>query len=399
MTTKRLYYSDNYLTEFTARVLAVEPYKDQYAVQLDQTVFYPEGGGQPSDKGLIDGIAVLEVREKEGKILHILPQPIEAGKEVQCNIDWEHRYSLMQHHTGEHIVSGLIHSRHGLDNVGFHMGKDVVTLDFNGELSSEQLREVEVLANQAIYSRQPVQVDYPDATTLEAMPYRSKKALEGDVRIIKAGGYDCCACCGIHVANTAEVGIIKLVGAAKHKGGVRVSMLCGLKAVEHYDRLLGSVGQISALLSAKPEEVAVAVAQQKEEAAALKQKNATLIQSLCAYKAQEAKKIGSLALYSEEGLSPEELRLIASAIAKTTEGIAAAISKTPQGITAYSLCSEGQDVRPLCKALNAALEGRGGGNDKLAAGSVKAEPEAIETFFINQFQISEDKDDQQLSRA
>jgi len=391
MTTERLYYSSPYLREFTARVLAAEAYKDQYAVQLDQTAFYPEGGGQPSDIGLIDGIAVLEVREREGKILHILPRAIDTGKAVQCSIDWEYRYSLMQHHTGEHIVSGLIHKHHGLDNVGFHMGKDVVTLDFNGELSAQELREIEQMANEAIYSNQPIKVDYPDAHTLSTMPYRSKKALEGDVRIVKAGSYDCCACCGIHVANTSEVGIIKLINATKYKGGIRVSMLCGQKAVAHYDQLLSSVGQISALLSAKPEEIAVAVAQQKEEVVALKQRLAALTQHLCAYKAQEARRIGNHAFYSEEGLSPDELRLIAAALAKATEGVAAAISQTAQGMTAYSLCSERQDVRPLCKALNGALEGRGGGNEKLAAGSVKADAATVEEFFINQFQIREDK--------
>lgn len=385
MTTQRLYYNNGYLKTFTARVLAAQGDKQQYAIQLDQTAFYPEGGGQPSDRGLIAGIEVLDVREKDGKILHILPQPIAVGQEVECSIDWAYRYSLMQHHTGEHIVSGLIHSHHGLDNVGFHMGKDLVTLDFNGELSSQELREIERLANIAIYSSQSVKAEYPDADALAALPYRSKKALEGDVRIVKAGSYDSCACCGIHVANTSEVGIIKLVGATKYKGGIRVSMLCGLKAVEHYDRLLSSVGQISALLSAKPEEVAAAVAQQKDEAATLKQRLAFLTQQLCAYKAQDAKTIGDLAVYHEDGLSPEELRLIALALAKSRAGVAVAISGTGQGGTAYSLCSEERDVRPLCKALNTALDGRGGGNNQLAAGSVKADPVTVEGYLTTSF--------------
>ena len=238
--TKKLYYEDSHRKEFKATVLSCEERltakgkKDGYAVVLDQTAFFPEGGGQFGDRGWIDDVEVYDTHEKGGIILHYTKMPVEAGTTVTGKLDFAERFSRMQEHSGEHIVSGIVHRLHGYDNVGFHLGSENTTLDFNGELSEEQLLEVERLANEAVFADLPVQISYPSREELKTLDYRSKIEIEGQVRLVEIPGVDICACCAPHVTHTGEIGMIKFIACDRHRGGCRVTMLAGIRALKDY---------------------------------------------------------------------------------------------------------------------------------------------------------------------
>ena len=240
METERLYEKDVHLRTFTAQVLACQAGKHGYHVVLDRTAFYPEGGGQPGDQGTLDGVAVTDVHTVDGEIVHYLEKPLAVGATVTGVLDYDRRFALMQQHSGEHIVSGLIFSHYGLHNVGFHMGRDAVTIDFDGFLTDEQLKTLELEANQAIWADLPVEVLWPDRETLAQLPYRSKKVIAGAVRLVRMGSVDLCACCGVHVAHTGEIGLIKFLSSQRFHEGVRIEMLAGAPAYAHIWRQFGS---------------------------------------------------------------------------------------------------------------------------------------------------------------
>lgn len=259
MGTVKLYYQDVYLGVFEAAVEQCVQEGALFRVALDQTAFYPEGGGQPADRGMLGDCEVLDVQEREGIVWHTVAQPLPAGTHVKGSLDWEFRFRNMQNHTGEHIVSGLIHRMYGLNNVGFHMGSSAVTIDLDGVLSREQLREVEEKANQAVLRNLPVRVWYPSAGELERTAYRSKKEIDGPVRLTEIEGVDCCACCGTHTAGTGEVRLIKLLTVQNYKGGIRISMLSGEDAFRDYQVKQADMLELARSLSVKPEQVIEAV--------------------------------------------------------------------------------------------------------------------------------------------
>lgn len=270
MSTLKLYEADAYLGEFTAVVEKCVSEAGIFRVILNQTAFYPEGGGQPADTGSLGEARVLDVQETDGTIWHTVTQPLEPGKEVVGKIDFERRFSNMQNHTGEHIVSGIIARNYGFHNVGFHMGSEAVTVDFDGVLTADQLFEIEMEANDAVLRNAPVRILYPAQEELEQLEYRSKKEIEGQVRLVKVEGYDCCACCGMHVASAGEIRMIKILGVQNYKGGIRVSMLCGEKAFRDYQLKHSNIAGIARLLSVKPEEAGDAVTRLKEKNIELK---------------------------------------------------------------------------------------------------------------------------------
>ena len=302
---EKLYYQVPYVREFQARVVScLEGKAHTYEVELDRTGFYPEGGGQPSDTGYLNDIRVLEVHEKDGRIFHFTTEPVLEGTQVKGTVDWEKRYSNMQQHSGEHLLSGLIHHHFGFDNVGFHMGKDEVTIDFNGVLTMEQLEQMEERANDMIYENLPILEAWPSPEELKTIPYRSKKELTGEVRIIEIPGGDICACCGTHVRTTGEIGMIKVLGMIHYKGGVRISMLCGKKALEDYRKKQKQVTDLSVLLSAKPEQVVEAVKKLKKDNGMKDGIQNRLYQQLFALKLAHLPEAGSPLCLWEEELEP-----------------------------------------------------------------------------------------------
>lgn len=371
--TEKLFYQDGYMREFDARVISCEQTGEKYQVVLDRTAFFPEGGGQYADPGRLGGAEVLDVQEKDGIICHTVTAPLEAGTSVHGKIDWDIRFERMQQHTGEHIISGIIHKKFGYDNVGFHLGSDYCTMDFNGPITREELKEIELEANKAVFQNLNVEITYPSREVLSAMEYRSKIEIEGQVRIITIPGYDVCACCAPHLAATGEIGLIKLVNMINYKGGERITMLCGYRALTDYEIKDENTKAISALLSAKEYEVADAVSHLKDELGSMKGKIASLLQKMLAYQAEEIPVEGDMTVVFDpelEGNAPREMmNLLLNRGAK----VCAVFAGTEEAGYRYVIGSKETDVRPLCKKINEAFKGRGGGKPEMVQGSLKGE--------------------------
>jgi alanyl-tRNA synthetase len=382
--TVKLYEEDAYNKEFEAVVMSCEKDKDRYLVSLDRTAFYPEGGGQPADTGYIAGIRVTDTQEKDGIIYHYTENPLEPGISVQCSIDWKRRFSNMQQHSGEHILSGIIVQLSGFDNVGFHIGSEFVTLDYNGPLTDEILKEAESRANSAIYANLPVNVRVYSNEEIIDVDYRSKKEIEGPVRIVEVPGCDRCACCGTHVARAGEIGIIKIIKAQNYKGGTRVYILCGNRALEHFRGALESVDKISTLLSARPDQVFEATAQLLEESEEQKSRIAGLQTKLFEIMAEQVENEFDGNIYTTimDDLSADELRQYALILVEKV-GTCLLFSANANEGYRYACASSEIDCREITVNLNKTLEGRGGGTPKLTQGAVKSGREKIESFIAS----------------
>ena len=380
METEKLYYQDPYLTTFTARVLTCEPAKTGFLVTLDRTAFSPEGGGQPADHGTLGAAAVTDVHEKDGVIFHTCDAPVETGVAVEGSIDWPRRFDHMQQHSGEHILSGLLCSLYDCDNVGFHLGADTVTIDYNRELTWEQVLEAERRANETIWADTPVEITFPSPEALEQLHYRSKKELTGQVRIVTFPGADCCACCGTHVRRAGEVGLIKVLSCQKFREGVRMEILCGQRAYRYLSQVYDQDHAVAQLLSVKPQDTLAAVERQNAELTAAKQRMTELEDQLFSLRAQALTGRGSVLLV-EPPMRPDGARKLADAVAKAAGGLAAVFAGEGNSHVYALVQADGGDITPLVKRLNAALSGRGGGRNGFAQGSVQADESAIRAFF------------------
>lgn len=379
--TEKLFYADPYLTEVQATVLSCEEHKKGYVVELDRSLFYPTGGGQPHDAGLLGNAQVLDVWEEDDRILHLCSEALPVGKAVSCKLDWDRRFELMQHHSGEHIVSGLVHARFGYDNVGFHMGSEVITIDFTGEVDHAAMREIEAAANAIVYRNIPTHIFYPDGETLKTLPYRSKKELTGQVRLVQFADIDLCACCGLHVAHSGEIGLIKLLSTTKFHNGSRLELLCGSKALAWLNTIADQNREISGLLSAKVDQTAAYVRKQAEELAQTKARCAQLETQLFTLKAQSVAGQKNVLLF-EEALSPDSTRRLCDAVLQNCEGYCAVFSKKEEGWN-YAIGSKEIDLRPMVKELNTTLNGRGGGKPNFVQGSATTDRPSIEAFFAH----------------
>ena len=389
--TEKYYETDAYRREAAGRIIAAEPDAKTGGgrIALDGTVFYPEGGGQPADRGtltLADGtvLDVTDVHEQGGVIWHSvasLPGAAVPGAEVRQALDWDWRFDKMQQHTGEHILSGILHSMFGAENVGFHIGADAVRMDTSVPISAEGLRAAELAANRIVWQNVPVIITYPTREELAALAYRSKKEIEGQVRIVTIPGADVCACCGTHTAFTGAVGQIKILSAENYKGGVRLSIVCGQRALEAAQAMRQRQADIGALLSAKASETARAVHRVYDEYTALKFAHFGLCSQLFDALAAQVTP-GEDAVRIVPGLDPDGLHRLAVRLTEATPGLCAALTPNEKG-TGYCLARAEGDVRPLIKALNAALNGRGGGKPGICQGSCAASPEQVEEFLKN----------------
>lgn len=377
--TKKLYYEAPRLQTFTARVLDCRKAADGFDVILDQTAFYPEGGGQPWDVGTLGGCAVREVHEKEGIIFHRCGGFLEPGTQVEGQIDWQRRLDLTQQHSGEHIVSGLIHKRFGYHNVGFHMGAEVITIDFDGAISAEALGEIEAEANEAVWKNLPVRCWFPPVGELAQLPYRSKRALEGAVRLVEFPGYDLCACCGTHVERTGEIGLIKLLSAVKFHDGVRIEMLCGRRALAYLSAALEQNRQVSQAFSAKLLETGEAARKMNETLAAVKYRVVALENQLFDKLAAQYRGCGNVCHF-EPGLSGDAVRRLADALGKSCGGRAIVLSGSDETGYQYAICKPGGDLRQFNRDWTQALRGRGGGKPAFQQGSLRATRQEIEAY-------------------
>lgn len=377
--TEKLYYEDSFLTEFTGTVLTCRETKDGWAVTLDRTAFYPEGGGQPADQGRLGGAAVSDVRERDGEIVHTCDSPLPVGEAVAGQVDAARRFDLMQQHSGEHIVSGILCGLFHCDNVGFHIGRELVTIDFNTQLTAEDVTEVERRANQYIWEDRPIEVSLPSPRELEELDYRSKKALTGQVRIVTWPGADCCACCGTHVRSSGQVGLVKLISCQKFREGVRIEMAAGGRALAWANRVSEQNTRISQLLSAKPEATAGAVERLQRELYDLRGRVTALEEEDFRRKAAQYRGAGDVLLL-EGAMGAESVRKLCDAV-QTACGGRCAVFAGSERSWQYAIGQPGGDLRPLVKELNARLNGRGGGKPAFVQGSVQAEEEEIRSFF------------------
>ncbi len=381
--TEKLYYIDSHMKTFTARVTSCEQSGERYLVTLDRTAFFPEGGGQLGDSGVIGDVRVFDTHEKNGEVLHYVNQPLEAGRIYDCAIDWETRFRRMQNHSGEHIVSGLVHKKYGYNNVGFHMGSDVVTIDFDGELTWEQLSEIEREANAAVAANYRVTASFPPEEVLRTLEYRSKIELTENVRIVEIENTDICACCAPHVASTAEVGTVRILTAERRRRGgegVRITMLCGLDAYDNEVIVSANNTEISTLLSAKRSETAAAVRRLMAENEKLKARSAELCRALAMVRAEAIEPCeGNLCMF-DDALDEPALRLLVNEAVKKCTGIAAVFSGSDETGYRYIIGSGSADLRKAAKTINAQLSGRGGGSSEMIQGSCTACSEKIKEF-------------------
>ena len=378
--TKKLYYEDVYKKEFTAKVLECRQGKKGYEVILDQTAFYPEGGGQPGDTGSLGEAAVTDVHEKNGELIHCTDRALEPGTEVQGQINWARRFDLMQQHSGEHIVSGLVHEAFGYDNVGFHMGSDVITIDFSGMLDEAQMAEIEAKANQIIWENQEVEIFYPSEEELKELEYRSKKELYGWVRIVRFPGADTCACCGTHVTRTGEIGMVKLLSVVKFREGVRMEMISGRRVLDYLNMVNEQNRQISVKLSAKMDKTAQAVARLQDENFALKGRVHSLEENFIVNEAAKWNDCENPLLF-ENGMEAGSVQKLADAVLQVCKGRCAVFSRNADGSYKYAMGEKDGDLRQFTKDMNAALNGRGGGKPFFVQGSVQASEKEIRAFF------------------
>ena len=379
METTKLYYEDPFLQGFTAAVTSCEEGKSGYLVTLDRTAFYPEGGGQPYDTGVLGEAKVLEVHDKNGVITHLCNKPLAVGASVEGKIDWARRFDHMQQHSGEHICSGLICERFRCDNVGFHMGTDTVTIDFNADISWEELMEIEEAANRYICEDHPIDIRFYRGAELDKVEYRSKKPLEGDVRIVAFPGADCCACCGTHVVRSGQVGLVKFLSVQKFREGVRIELLCGDRARRYLSACWEQSPHIGQALSVKPVASAAAVERLQSELGALKLRCAKLEGSAFAQIAAQYEGKGDVLLFEDE-MSGDSLRKLCDAVANACGGRCAVFAGT-DGAYKYAIGHAGGELRDFTKKMNAALSGRGGGKPNFVQGSVGCDRAAIEAFF------------------
>ena len=381
MKTERLFDKSSKIREFEAPVLSCEPKGDgKYAVILDRTAFFPNEGGPSCDGGIIGGVKVLSVDEFDGIIIHTLPSPLAVGASVPCRLDYIGRFRKMQNHTAEHIVSGLVHSMFGYENVGFHLGDGYMTADFDGELSREDIERIETRANIVIFSCRRVRAYYPNSEELKILEYRSKLDLTDNVRIVEIEDTDMCACCAPHVENTGEVGLLKIVDAIRYKGGMRLTMVAGLDALADYRARCEQIRQVSTAISAKQSEVADGVLRLLDEVGKLKGRVSALGRELMQKKLDSLDATeGSIILF-EDFDDMLSLRNFVNEGVKKCGKFFAVFTPDGDGYK-YIIASRSLDLKPLSKKLNNALSGRGGGSERMIQGSCRADRKSIEQFF------------------
>lgn len=379
--TLKLYDLDSHLSSFDAVVLSCAADDGCWQIVLDQTAFFPEGGGQAADTGTLDDVHVLDVRESGDAIVHFTDSPLPVGSTVKGVLDWNKRFRRMQEHSGEHILSGLVHRLWGYNNVGFHLGDETVTMDYDGELSHQQLSELERLANEAVWKNVPITAEYPPEDRLSGLEYRSKLDLTENVRIVTIEGYDVCACCAPHVSHTGEIGAIKIIDSMRHRGGVRLTILCGSDALRQYQMLFREASVLSNLLNVPKDQLVPAVERLFSERDALESALAAREQKLNALRIKAMPDAGKNIVLIDQFDDPDAMRELVNLGMERAAGVCAAFSGSNEAGYRYIIGSKTIDLRSRAREINAALDGRGGGRPTMIQGSCAASASVIKAYF------------------
>ena len=378
--TKKIYYADAYIKEFDSEILSVKETADgSFDVVLSSTAFFPEEGGQSSDTGFIGTSRVLHAYEENLTVHHITDTHPGEGK-VHCALDFEDRFDKMQCHSAEHVLCGIIHRLFGLENVGFHLGSDEVTFDVNGLLTREELDRVEDLANEAVFANIPIETSFPAPSELPSLTYRSKLELTENVRIVKIGEVDSCACCAPHVSRTGEIGLIKILDFMKHRGGTRIWMVAGRRALLDYRARYENIKRISGLLSAPQADVAEVLSDFVNENTRLKNSLKLSRLKIAELYAERVENTDSSAVFLLEDFTTPELIAFSNIACKKISGICVALSGK-DGDYKYVISSQSEDLKALAPEINKALMGSGGGKPNMIQGSFSSTLEEIKIYF------------------
>lgn len=379
--TEKLYDKDSFLKSFTATVVSCEEYFGSFAVVLSQTAFFPEAGGQKSDRGIIGNANVIDVQIADEIITHITDAPLKVGETVEGVLDFERRFDFMQQHSGEHIVSGVAHSLYGCENVGFHLSEDIVTLDFDKPLEKYQIAKIEESANEAVFKNVNFYTYYPDDETIKNLKYRSKKELDGAIRIVEIEDTDMCACCAPHVKTSGQIGLIKLMSVERLRGGVRIEIKCGKRALVDYCETYESIHKISATLCTKHNEAANAVDRLLDQISELKYKYTGLKRQMLLEKVEALKPQSDITAMIEDGLEIKDLQTLADSLYKKWGGIRAVLSPIENGYS-FAICGEETALSEFFVSFKQKLNVKGGGRGAMVQGTVNASENEILQFFL-----------------
>lgn len=377
--TERLFDADAMLSDFDAEVLSCNEAEGHFETVLDRTAFFPEGGGQSSDTGWVDGKEITHVFESDGVIYHVSGEPIEVGKRVSCRIEFSERFRKMQNHTGEHVFSGLVHSMFGYDNVGFHLSDEYIRVDYDGALTGKDVRVLEDASNSAIAENRVVKAWYPDREELSRLEYRSKKELSGNIRIVSVEGVDICACCAPHVARTGEIGMLKVVDFMNYKGGTRLFAVCGVDALRLFQKEHGMLTEIANSLSASRDDVPAAFEKMRAEATALRRKNTELLKKTVSDTVKRTRPSEGPLCFFLEGADDATMRMLANGTVSKCP-MTAVFSKDGERYR-YIIASEKVDLKAASRDINAAISGKGGGSPVMIQGTALATESEIREYF------------------
>ena len=393
--TIRLYNEDSQIRTFQGNVLRCTPceepqLKGKYWAVLDRTAFFPEGGGQSGDVGdlylLADkekNVPVLDTVEQAGEVRHLVAQQIETNAPIRGEINWDVRFDRMQQHTAEHIASGIIYAKYGYNNIGFHLADQYVTMDFDGELTKEEVGEVEACINQVVFANREVHITYPSKEELAKIPYRSKIEIEGEVRIVTIPEVDICACCAPQVSKTGEIGTVKITEVQRHRGGVRMTLLAGMRAYSDYKKKYESIKELSHTFSVPDEEVLDGVVKVKTEIQKVKlelqQVQELLITNIVNSVPQEQSKV----CIFQNGITVNDSREIVNRLLRKMHEIVAVFIENETGGYQYVIGSNQYDTRIYSKIFNELYDGRGGGRPNMVQGSVVIDQLVLEDFYNN----------------
>lgn len=378
--TRKLYYEDAYKTEFKAKVVSA----NAGDIVLDRTAFFPEEGGQSADTGVLGGFRVADVKIKDGEIHHLLEDrnaTLEVGTEIFGRIDWQHRFSNMQQHSGEHIFSGLVHSTYGFDNVGFHLSDNEVTLDFNGVIGPDGIRDIERRANEIIFRNIPSEIRFLSGEEAKTAEYRSKIDLDDEIRVVTYPGVDACACCAPHVALTGEIGCLKVVGLQNYKGGIRVSILCGMRAMEVFFHDRDILEKTANYLSNSTDEVYHLVVKARTELAETKAALAEAAKKLVQVRIDQIPAGDGNAVLFEESLDAGAMRSAVNSLVQKKNGFCGVFAGSDADGYRYVIGKQGGDARTINNELREKFGARGGGKPEMVQGSVTASRADIEALF------------------
>ncbi len=379
MKTELLYYENSYLFDFSATVISCTKVEKGFEVVLDKTAFFPEGGGQKGDTGTINGVAVTDTQIKDGVVIHYCKNAVNCGM-AECSLNSRHRFARMQIHSGEHIVSGIAHSLYGCENVGFHMDDECAVIDFDRELTDDELDMVEEKANEAIWCNYAVKAYFPNESELKTLDYRSKLELTENVRIVNIENVDVCACCAPHVHSTGEVGVIKIIDRLRHRGGIRFTIKCGKSAYEDYRNKHNYCAETGAALSVKPEAIPARVNKLLEDADALRREYNAFKMSVASASADQMVKTSTDAYFVTDSFDSDMMRELVNL---TVDGVrlSAVFSGSDEKGYSYIAASKSMDSRDISALINSPLNGRGGGRDGMVQGKAACTKAQIDDFF------------------